>query len=280
MNAEQVMIEPRTAPVRRRFLEFELDEAAMTLRRRGELIPLPPTPFRVLAVLAARPNVVVTRDELRRAVWGERHVAFDAALNFAIRQLRRALDDQADSPRVIATVPRVGYRFIPACEPVAPSREPAAVPRTTVRRRAIRWIAAMATLASAATLMFAVAPSRPKLALEFNPRVTISDDLAANTWLAALRQSNTWRLVDGDQAELILEVGVYAASAARDSLVMVLRPGDGNRRMWSATVVVSPAERATAVATLVRDLERDVPQLAVQAGRDAKGESVTLVVER
>lgn len=274
------MMDSRTPPVRCRFLEFELDPAAMTVRRHGELVPLPPTPFRVLAVLAARPNVVVTREELRRAVWGDRHLEFDAALNFAIRQLRRTLGDQADSPRVIATVPRVGYRFIPACEPVAPSREPAAVPQTTVRRRAIRWIAAMATLASAATLMFAVAPGRPSLALEFNPRVTISDDLAEIAWQAALRQSSAWRLVDGDQAEWILQVGVHAASAGRDSLVMVLRPGDRDRRVWSATVVLSPAERATAVASLVRDLERDVPQLAVQAGSDAKGESVTLVVER
>jgi TolB-like protein/Flp pilus assembly protein TadD len=70
-------------------------------------------PFRVLAVLVEHPGKVVTRDELRQRVWPSNvYVDFDQGLNNAVKKLREALGDSADSPRLIETVARHGYRFI------------------------------------------------------------------------------------------------------------------------------------------------------------------------
>jgi tetratricopeptide (TPR) repeat protein len=70
----------------------------------------------VLALLALRAGATVSREEIRREVWGEEHVDFDLALNYCIRQIRRALDDSAEQPRFVETLPRVGYRFLAPVE--------------------------------------------------------------------------------------------------------------------------------------------------------------------
>jgi len=72
---------------------------------------------------------VVTRDELRTAVWGtETYVDFDRGLNFCIAQIRAALGDSAESPRFVRTLPKRGYQFIAPVERIAtvPDRQPAA----------------------------------------------------------------------------------------------------------------------------------------------------------
>ena len=96
-----------------RFGPFELDANSAELLRHGERIPLPPQPFKVLALLVHKGGGVVTRAEIREQVWGAgTHVEFDQGLNFAIRQIREALEDDAVSPRFIETLPRRGYRFL------------------------------------------------------------------------------------------------------------------------------------------------------------------------
>ncbi len=98
---------------RTRFGLFEFDPASGVLTREGTPIRLQPQPARVLALLVERPGELVTRDELRAAVWGEAtFVDFERGLNFCIAQVRAALGDSAESPRFIETVPRRGYRFI------------------------------------------------------------------------------------------------------------------------------------------------------------------------
>ena len=102
-----------------RFGPFELDADSAELLRHGGRIPLPPQPFKVLALLVQKDGAVVTRAEIRDQVWGAgTHVEFDQGLNFAIRQIREALEDDAASPRFIETLPRRGYRFL---MPIAPS---------------------------------------------------------------------------------------------------------------------------------------------------------------
>jgi DNA-binding winged helix-turn-helix (wHTH) protein/TolB-like protein len=96
-----------------RFGLFEFDPAARTLSREGVPVRLQPQPARVLALLLERNGQLVTRDELRSAVWGdETFVDFERGLNFCIAQIRSALGDAADSPRYVETLPRRGYRFI------------------------------------------------------------------------------------------------------------------------------------------------------------------------
>jgi TolB-like protein/DNA-binding winged helix-turn-helix (wHTH) protein/tetratricopeptide (TPR) repeat protein len=88
-----------------RFGDFELDPAG-ELRRSGVPVKLAPQPLRVLALLAARPGQVVSREEIRREIWGDVHVDFELGLNSCIKQVRHAVG--AD---YIETIPKRGYRF-------------------------------------------------------------------------------------------------------------------------------------------------------------------------
>jgi TolB-like protein/DNA-binding winged helix-turn-helix (wHTH) protein len=96
-----------------RFADFELDLNAGVLRRGSERLKLQPQPAKILVLLVSRAGSLVTRQELAKEVWGaETYVDFEQGLNFAIRQVRTALEDDADEPRFIQTVPKQGYRFI------------------------------------------------------------------------------------------------------------------------------------------------------------------------
>src|SRR5215471_21452597 len=88
-----------------RFGVFEADLAAGELRRRGLKVKLQDRPFQVLALLLSRPSQVVTREELRQALWpADTFVDFDNGINTAVNRLREALGDSADNPRFIETV--------------------------------------------------------------------------------------------------------------------------------------------------------------------------------
>lgn len=103
-----------------RFGVFELDGGSGELRRHGLKIRLPDQSFQILRVLLSRPGDVVTREELRQVLWTpDTFVDFEVGLNSAIRKLREALDDSADNPRFIETLPRRGYRFVASVSVVA-----------------------------------------------------------------------------------------------------------------------------------------------------------------
>jgi DNA-binding winged helix-turn-helix (wHTH) protein/TolB-like protein len=96
-----------------RFGLFEVDPHLGQLRKDGIRIRLQEQPFHVLAVLLERPGELITREELRHAVWPENtFVEFDHALNTAIKKIRAALNDDAATPRYIETIPKRGYRWI------------------------------------------------------------------------------------------------------------------------------------------------------------------------
>src|ERR1700683_2498191 len=103
-----------------RFGLFEFNLSTRELRRNGALVRLQPQPAQVLACLIERAGELVSRDELRLAVWGgETFVDFDRGLNFCIAQVRSALGDDPSSPRYIQTIARRGYQFIaPVIPPV------------------------------------------------------------------------------------------------------------------------------------------------------------------
>jgi TolB-like protein/DNA-binding winged helix-turn-helix (wHTH) protein len=92
---------------------IDLDTGAGELSRNGQKVRLPEQCLRILEVLAERPGELITRDELRQRLWAaDTFVDFDAGLNSAVKKLRDALDDSAEHPRFIETVPRRGYRLI------------------------------------------------------------------------------------------------------------------------------------------------------------------------
>lgn len=96
-----------------RFGAYELDLQGGMLRKDGTRLRCQEQPLQVLAALVERPGELVTREELRRRVWPkDTFVDFDHALNTAIKKIRATLNDDADAPRYIETVPRRGYRFV------------------------------------------------------------------------------------------------------------------------------------------------------------------------
>jgi DNA-binding winged helix-turn-helix (wHTH) protein/tetratricopeptide (TPR) repeat protein len=100
-----------------RFGLFELDLETQQLRKGGVPLRIQPQPFKVLAVLMSHSGSIVTREELRRELWGtETFVDFEQGLNYCIRQIRAVLDDDAQNPHYVETIPRRGYRFIASIE--------------------------------------------------------------------------------------------------------------------------------------------------------------------
>jgi DNA-binding winged helix-turn-helix (wHTH) protein len=73
----------------------------------------PAQPFRVLVLLTDHAGELVTRQEIRRCLWGDRkYVEADRGINFCMNQIRAALRDPAEDSRYIKTLPRRGYRFV------------------------------------------------------------------------------------------------------------------------------------------------------------------------
>jgi eukaryotic-like serine/threonine-protein kinase len=96
-----------------RFGEFEIDLRSGELRTNGTSVKLQPQPAKILAFLVRRRGETVTRDEIVSEVWGaDTFVDYERGLNFAIRQIRNALGDDAERPSYIETIPKRGYRFV------------------------------------------------------------------------------------------------------------------------------------------------------------------------
>ena len=129
-----------------RFGVFEFAVETGDLWKAGHRIRLPEQPRQVLLMLVARPGELVTREEVRAALWpDDTFVDFDAGLNVVVNKIRHVLDDSASSPRYIETLPRRGYRFIAPVESVAP--------RTTgASRRRRRFATRLSRLTGAASL--------------------------------------------------------------------------------------------------------------------------------
>jgi DNA-binding winged helix-turn-helix (wHTH) protein/Tol biopolymer transport system component len=107
------MATPANGNTRLRFGTFEIDLVGQELFKRGVPVHLQDKPFQVLAFLLEHPGEIVTREELQKRLWPNgTFVEFDKGLNTAVKKLRQALLDSADSPVYIETLPRRGYRFI------------------------------------------------------------------------------------------------------------------------------------------------------------------------
>jgi DNA-binding winged helix-turn-helix (wHTH) protein/Tol biopolymer transport system component len=104
-----------------RFGLFEADLEEAILTRQGIPVKLQEQPFRILALLLEAPGEVLSREDLRKRIWPEgTFVEFDGSLNTALMKLRAALNDNAENPVFIETVPRRGYRFIAPVEIIKP----------------------------------------------------------------------------------------------------------------------------------------------------------------
>src|SRR5216684_928615 len=111
-----------------RFGIFELDVRSGELWKHGHKVHLEGQPVQVLICLLESPGELVTREELHRKLWpADTFVNFEHGLNAAVKRLRQALNDSADNPRFVETLPRRGYRFIAPIHAVDVSGDVSAV---------------------------------------------------------------------------------------------------------------------------------------------------------
>ncbi len=151
-NGGATMSPPHPAPGKVRFGPFALDLETGELLKEGVRIKLQDQPFQILCILLEKPGRVVTREELKNRVWpADTFVEFDQGVYSAVRRLRDALCDSAESPRYIETLARRGYRFIAPVESgnVVPSHtdRPILVASHPPRRRSWVTLAGVSLLA-------------------------------------------------------------------------------------------------------------------------------------
>jgi TolB-like protein/DNA-binding winged helix-turn-helix (wHTH) protein len=223
------MVIPALAHSRVRFGVFELDLQAGQLRKSGVLVHLPPQPFKVLSLLVDRPNELITREELRKEVWGsETFVDFEHGLNFAIKKIRDALGDDAATPRYVETIPRRGYRFVAPVEAIAaesrnverngpPAGEPATPQSSRKLRRHAGVFIVTGVVVALLTAVFALNLGRARELLLARIHGRITATLPRIESLAVLPLENLSRdpeqeyFADGLTDTLITDLGQVSA---------------------------------------------------------------------
>jgi TolB-like protein len=105
-----------------RFGRFELDLATVELRADGELRPLQPQVFSLLALLVENRDRVVSKEEILEKVWDERIVS-DSAIASRVKSARQALGDDGKSQRYIKTLHGHGFRFVADTELLRGARD-------------------------------------------------------------------------------------------------------------------------------------------------------------
>lgn len=157
---------------------FEVDLRSGELRRGGAVTPLQEQPRKILEMLLTHPGDLVTREDLRQALWpSDTFVDFEHGLNAAVKRLRDALGDSAETPAFIETLPRRGYRLIAAVSQPAIA-EPALLgppPRVPARRQRVPGPLAAAAAVAAVVLVAGVAGRHdPASARSFGSPVVVA----------------------------------------------------------------------------------------------------------
>src|SRR3954471_23492641 len=131
-----------------RFGDYELDLESNELRKHDHKVPVPDQALRILSMLLERPGEIVTREQLIARLWPGTTVDFDHGINSSVRRLRAVLNDSAERPRYIETLPKRGYRFIfpvQANEQASDSNQEAlSPPAAQTTRNRNKWIWAIA----------------------------------------------------------------------------------------------------------------------------------------
>jgi Tol biopolymer transport system component/DNA-binding winged helix-turn-helix (wHTH) protein len=116
-----------------RFDFFRVDLSSGELFRSGVRVPIQDQPFQVLRLLLEAEGRVVTREQLRAALWPQdTFVDFEHGVNTAVKKLRQALEDSAERPKFVETLPKIGYRFIVPVEWVADAGGNSPLPRVVL----------------------------------------------------------------------------------------------------------------------------------------------------
>ena len=190
-----------------RFAQYEVDLRDQTVRLNGVPVALQEKPLQLLLALLEHPGQIVSRETLRNRLWPvEAFGAFEDGLNTAVRKLRIALDDSAETPQFIETIPRRGYRLIAPVSTVPLPNDaielatPAAVPE---KHTAIRWPLAAALAVIIAGGLWAgeqwwtkkhVPQDQPVRSLAVLPLVNLTGDPAQNYFVDGITDELTTSL--------------------------------------------------------------------------------------
>ena len=149
---------------RARFAWFQVDLSSGELFRSGVRVPIQEQPLQVLRLLVEAEGKVVTREQLRAALWPEdTFVDFEHGVNTAVKKLRQALEDSAERPKFVETLPKFGYRFIVPVEWTADSIGMPATPGALTMNTATNW-------STSVTIQFCRAGKRPIPSCPFSVR--------------------------------------------------------------------------------------------------------------
>ncbi len=255
------------------WIEPELDR----LNRNGVTIHLELKLTEVLLFLAQHPQHVVSKDQILEAVWPNQFVA-ESTLSRAIAELRRALGDDAHSPRFIETIPRRGYRLIaPVERPAAPASTvsgTSAAPETVRASRRFAYLAAVILLVGAAVLavafrfrtaavsvgaepgirVIAVAPLKN---LSGDPEQDYIAEAMTEMLIGDLARIRSLRVISRTSVQYYLDSGKPLPEIARalklDGLVAGSVIREGGRLRVLATLVSPESERYTWSQSYDRD---------------------------
>ena len=231
-----------------RFGSFEVDKRTGELRKNGSRVRLQQQPLQILLVLLRRRGDIVTREELRQQLWPkDTFVDFDHGLNAAVKRLREALGESADSPVFIETLARRGYRFtvpIEGAENVAVASTIA--PDRDGKGRARRWalLGGVSVVALGAALVWAVRVLVTRSSPSSKPTITerkLTANSAENPIDGAAISPDGIYLAYSDATGLYLKL-----IRSGETHKITVAGGSGHLQGWlpdGAHVLVSRAER-------------------------------------
>lgn len=211
-----------------RFSSFEADPQSGELRKNGVRLRIQDQPFQVLLKLLERPGQVVTREELKTALWSaDTFVDFDNGLNMAVKRLREVLGDDADLPRFIETLPRRGYRFIAAVQSSNPATE---APQPSSPQRGLTSGIQLRIVLASLLCLFVAAGIVAWISLRSPLPISRVVDSAQITKDGRLKEASTYRLVS-DGERLYFQEGAFTQSEQNIELVQVGTQGGETIRM-------------------------------------------------
>ncbi len=226
------------------FDAFELQTAPLRLMRGGAEIQISLQPLRLLALLVSRPGELVTHDEIIQALWPQRTVNYERSIHVCVRQVRKALQDEADSPRFVRTVPKQGYCFIAPVSKIEQQQDP----------RTFRWGARLyqvaATLLIVAGVSLTLVATRPLG--DTNHESVASDSYELGLFM--LRQN------DRSSVERSL---TYFLDAIRNDPNFADAHGRASEAYW----ILGDPEAARGRAQLALEIERDNPVALASIGQ-------------
>ena len=259
------MSDSRRASVR--FGAFELDRDAGQLTRSGRRVHLTPQAIHVLAILTDRAGEVVTREEIRAALWGsDTFVDFETAVNACVSQIRTVLGDKPTAPRFVETLPRRGYRFVapvvsagggdesiapmPAVRPAESARAAtstsnriaSAAPTLLHQRRTGQWIAAALGVLVLGLVSLVLRASTPPTAS--------APEFARKRSLAAIQkyERGASGLADASPTELLSRVKYFETAIEKEPDFAEAYAGLAEAKLIIATYRAEPAQIAYSAA--------------------------------